>query len=102
LYMMVAGQVCLSCETPEALTGPRTSEEHRILIRTLTEPGRVIGWSAMVEPYHYRDTATAIADTYLLVFESSWLGGRAEELPEFGVQLLPRILWVLGNRLREA
>jgi CRP-like cAMP-binding protein/1-acyl-sn-glycerol-3-phosphate acyltransferase len=102
LYMIVAGQVRLSFETPEALTGPRRSEEHRILIRTLTEPGRVIGWSAMVEPYHYRDTATAIADTHLLVFERSWLERRAEELPEFGVQLLTRILWVLGNRLREA
>jgi CRP-like cAMP-binding protein len=102
LYMIVAGQVRLSFEMPEALTAPRTSEEDRILIRTLTEPGRVIGWSAVVEPYHYRDTATAIEDTHLLVFERSWLERRAEEMPEFGVELLRRILWVLGNRLREA
>jgi CRP-like cAMP-binding protein len=102
LYMIVAGQVRLSFETPEALTAPRTSVEDRILIRTLTEPGRIIGWSAVVEPYHYRDTATAIEDTHLLVFERSWLEGRAEEMPEFGMELIKRILWVLGNRLREA
>src|SRR4030095_3337287 len=102
LYMIVWGQVRLSFETPEALTAPRTSGEDRILIRTLTEPGRIIGWSAVVEPYHYRDTATAIEDTHLLVFERSWLEGRAEEMPEFGVELMTRILWVLGNRLREA
>ena len=102
LFMIVAGQVRLSFETPEALTAPRTSGEDRILIRTLTEPGRVIGWSAVVEPYHYRDTATAIEDTHLMVFERSWLERRAEEIPEFGVKLITRILWVLGNRLREA
>jgi CRP-like cAMP-binding protein/1-acyl-sn-glycerol-3-phosphate acyltransferase len=102
LYMIVTGQVRLSFETPDALAGPRASEADRILIRTLTEPGRVVGWSAMVEPYHYRATATAIEDTHLLVFERSWLERRAEELPEFGVQLMTRVLWVLGNRLREA
>jgi CRP-like cAMP-binding protein/1-acyl-sn-glycerol-3-phosphate acyltransferase len=102
LYMIVAGKVRLSFEMPEALTAPRTSGEDRILIRTLTEPGRIIGWSAVVEPYHYRDTATAIEDTHLLVFERSWLERRAEEMPEFGVELMTRILWVLGNRLREA
>ncbi|HEU5314306.1 MAG TPA: cyclic nucleotide-binding domain-containing protein [Candidatus Udaeobacter sp.] len=102
LYMIVAGQVRLSFETPEELTAPRTSREDRILIRTLTEPGRVVGWSAVVEPYRYRDTATAIEDTHLLVFERSWLERRAEEVPEFGVKLITRILWVLGNRLREA
>jgi CRP-like cAMP-binding protein/1-acyl-sn-glycerol-3-phosphate acyltransferase len=102
LYMIVAGQVRLSFEPPEELAKPRTSGEDRILIRTLTEPGRVIGWSAVVEPYHYRDTATAIEDTHLLVFERSWLERRAEEMPEFGVELIMRILWVLGNRLREA
>jgi CRP-like cAMP-binding protein/1-acyl-sn-glycerol-3-phosphate acyltransferase len=102
LYMIVAGQVRLSFETPEALTAPRAPGGDRVLIRTLTEPGRVIGWSAVVEPYHYRDTATAIEDTHLLVFERSWLERRAEDMPEFGVKLITRILWVLGNRLREA
>ena len=102
LYMIVAGQVRLSFEMPEALTTPHTSGKDRLLIRTLTEPGRIIGWSALVEPYHYRATATAIEDTHLLVFERSWLEQRAEEMPEFGVELMTRILWVLGNRLREA
>ena len=102
LYMIVAGKVRLSFEMPEAVTAPRTPGKDRLLIRTLTEPGRIIGWSAVVEPYHYRATATAIEDTHLLAFERSWLERRAEEMPEFGVELMTRILWVLGNRLREA
>ena len=101
LFMIVAGKVRLSFETSEGLHKPGMPRDDHVLIRTLTEPGRVIGWSALVEPYHYRDTATAIEDTHLLVFERQWLERRAEENPEFGVELMTRILWVLGNRLRE-
>ena len=101
LFMIVAGKVRLSFETSEGLLKPGMPRDDHVLIRTLTEPGRVIGWSALVEPYHYRDTATAIEDTRLLVFERQWLERRAEENPEFGVELMTRILWVLGNRLRE-
>jgi CRP-like cAMP-binding protein len=43
LYMIVAGQVRLLFETPDAFTAPRTSGEDRILIRTLTEPGASLG-----------------------------------------------------------
>jgi CRP-like cAMP-binding protein/1-acyl-sn-glycerol-3-phosphate acyltransferase len=101
LYMIVAGKVRLSFETSAFLTSGAPSD-NQVLIRTLTEPGRVIGWSALVEPYHYRATAAAIEDTHLLVFERQWLERRAEENPEFGIELMTRILWVLGNRLREA
>jgi CRP-like cAMP-binding protein len=101
LYMIVAGKVRLSFEAPTAFHGPGAHSD-KALIRTLTEPGRIIGWSALVEPYHYRATATAIEDTHLLVFERQWLERRAEENPEFGVGLMTQVLWVLGNRLREA
>ena len=101
LYMIVAGKVRLSFETPGAFHRPGAPDDNKALIRTLTEPGRIIGWSALVEPYHYRATATALEDTHLLVFERHWLECRAEENPEFGVELMTQVLWVLGNRLRE-
>jgi len=100
LYMIVAGKVRLSFETSGTFLKPGAPGGDA-LIRTLTEPGRVIGWSALVEPYHYRATATAIEETHLLLFERQWLERRAEENPQFGVELMTRILWVLGNRLRE-
>jgi CRP-like cAMP-binding protein len=100
--MIVAGKVLLSFETAGAFHGPAASDANQAHIRTLTEPGRIIGWSALVEPYHYRATATAIEDTHLLAFERRWLERRAEENPEFGVELMTQILWLLGNRLREA
>ncbi len=101
LYMLVVGAVRLSFAAAYE-AGRSTAEMGKVLIRTITEPGRVVGWSALVEPYHYRDTATAIKDTQLLVFDREWLEKRAEQAPEFGVRLMSRILWVLGNRLREA
>lgn len=101
LYMIVTGKVRLSFEMSCEGCEPETAGEERVLIRTLTEPGRVVGWSAVVEPYHYRDTATATEDCCLLAFQRQWLEKRAEERPEFGVELMERILWVLGNRLRE-
>jgi CRP-like cAMP-binding protein/1-acyl-sn-glycerol-3-phosphate acyltransferase len=101
LYMIVAGKVRLSFETAGAFLKSGAPSDDQALIRTLTEPGRVIGWSALVEPYHYRATATAIEDTDLLVFERQWLERRAEVNPEFGVVLMTQVLWVLGNRLRE-
>jgi CRP-like cAMP-binding protein/1-acyl-sn-glycerol-3-phosphate acyltransferase len=101
LYMIVVGKVRLSFETSRVFPKRGTPGKDQTLIRTLTEPGRIIGWSALVEPYHYRATATAIEDTHLLVFERQWLERRAEENPQFGIELMTRILWVLGNRLRE-
>jgi CRP-like cAMP-binding protein/1-acyl-sn-glycerol-3-phosphate acyltransferase len=100
LYMLVVGKIQLSFEAgPQEVEGATTDKVH---IRTITEPGRVIGWSAIVEPHRYRDTAMAIEDTQLLSFDRGWLEKRAEQSPEFGFNLMSRILWVLGNRLREA
>jgi hypothetical protein len=42
--MIVAGKVRLSFETSEGLLKPGTPRDDHVLIRTLTEPGRVIGW----------------------------------------------------------
>ena len=82
LYMIVTGKVSLSFETFDASAANERAGDAQALLRTLTEPGRVVGWSALVEPYHYRDTATAIEDTNLLVFERQWLesprGGESE------------------------
>jgi CRP-like cAMP-binding protein/1-acyl-sn-glycerol-3-phosphate acyltransferase len=101
LYMLVVGEVRLSFEMPGTFFEVGAPGTAKVLIRTITEPGRVIGWSAMVEPYHYRATATALEDCQLLAFDREWLEAHSEKEPEFGVRLMSQILWVLGNRLRE-
>jgi len=101
LYMLVVGKVRLSFDIPGTSVESGVPGSGKVLIRTITEPGRVIGWSAMVEPYHYRATATALEECQLLAFDREWLEAHCEEAPEFGVRLMSQILWVLGNRLRE-
>jgi CRP-like cAMP-binding protein/1-acyl-sn-glycerol-3-phosphate acyltransferase len=92
LYMLVSGRVQLGFET---------TARGRVPVRVVAEPGRVIGWSAMVEPYHYRATATAETEVELLTFERDWLERLAEDVPAFGITLMEQIIAVLGNRLRE-
>ncbi len=104
LYMLVVGSVQLFFPTDEDDGSvPTAPEDERYLfVRTISEPGRPIGWSAMVEPYHYRASAIATEDSQLLAFDREWLERLAQEEPEFGVRLMSQILWVLGNRLRES
>lgn len=67
----------------------------------IEEPGRVIGWSALVAPYEYRATARASEPTEVLSLDRSFLHWLADRDPRFGITLMQRVLWVLGNRLRE-
>jgi CRP-like cAMP-binding protein len=45
LYMLVAGKVRLSFEMPGTSFELGAPESRKVLIRTITEPGRIIGWS---------------------------------------------------------
>ena len=69
--------------------------------QTITEPGRVIGWSALVEPFRYRAGALAATRCRTMVFDHNELLGLAAEHPGFGRRLMLQVLWLLGNRLRE-
>ncbi|QDU61717.1 Cyclic nucleotide-binding domain protein [Planctomycetes bacterium Pan216] len=96
-YMLVSGSVRLCFD--QATSG---KNEHReVMVRTISEPGRVIGWSALVEPFHYRATARTIEHSELYAWDREWLEQESDRVPEFGLEVMKRILWVLGNRLRE-
>lgn len=100
-FLLAEGRVRLSFDRPEAGTHRfpgRAGEE--ILIRSIGEPGRTVGWSCMVEPHVYRATATAETDSRLLSWDRPFLRRYAEEHPDFGVAFMERIIWLLGNRLR--
>ena len=98
LYLLCGGRIKLFFlkKSAENQTG-----ENQVLIRNISDPGSVIGWSAMVEPYHYRDSAEASMETEVLGFERETLEAYAKENSDFGIVLMERILWLLGNRLRE-
>ncbi len=104
-YTLAEGKVVLSFHLPDGPDGPEgtvVAPQKETQLREFDDPGRLLGWSsAMVEPHRYRATLTAVKPTRLLVIERRALDRLIEADPAFGVALMERIIWVLGNRLRE-
>lgn len=100
-YVLIAGKVAMSFHPPaDSGEDPRRPQQE-LLLRQFDDPGRLLGWSAMVDPHVYRATLTALEPTRVLALDRAVLERRIETDPEFGVALMERIIWVLGNRLRE-
>lgn len=76
------------------------AKDQRVVMRTITEPGEPLGWSALVEPKRYRATAVALRPSQVLLLDSGQLDQYCQADPEFGVALLRRVLRLIGNRLR--
>jgi CRP-like cAMP-binding protein/1-acyl-sn-glycerol-3-phosphate acyltransferase len=100
LYLLVKGEVVLSVCTTLPLAEAQSKQDCEVPIRTIDKAGQLIGWSAMVPPYHYRATATTTQETQLLVIRKEALEKEAHKHPTLGIFLMQRLLWVIGNRLR--
>jgi CRP-like cAMP-binding protein/1-acyl-sn-glycerol-3-phosphate acyltransferase len=94
LFLLASGAVELS------FAGQAGHGDPGLAVQTINHAGHPIGWSAMVEPYAYRATATARAATRLLALDRDLLEGHARAHPAFGVALMRAILGVVGDRLR--
>lgn len=100
MYLLVRGKVVLSMSTFSKSTEATNGNEGDLPIHAITKAGHLIGWSALVSPYQYRATATATQDSHILVIAKEVLEREASEHAQFGIFLMQRILWVIGNRLR--
>jgi CRP-like cAMP-binding protein len=69
-------------------------------LQTVRHRGQALGWSALVEPYAYRATATAVQPTRLLAMDRDVLERRAATHPDFGAALMRAVLGLVGDRLR--
>lgn len=102
LYILVSGTVELSLFAPHSPDemDPRLDASHEsIKIHRINEPGALIGWSAMVEPYRCRATATALEITRVVAFDRELVEAQCQQRPRFGIVFVRRILWALGDRL---
>ena len=100
-YMLLAGKMVLSFHPPVDRKDTQQTTQEETILRQFDDPGRLLGWSSMVKPHRYRATLTAREPGRLLVIDRDVLERRVEADPEFGAALMERIIWVLGNRLRE-
>lgn len=98
-YVLLSGRAQMRVRVDPA--GPGVAPESELVVRSISDPGRTIGWSALVAPHRYRATMVALEPTRLAAFGRAWLTEWADREPRFGVLLMKRALWVLGNRLRE-
>jgi CRP-like cAMP-binding protein/1-acyl-sn-glycerol-3-phosphate acyltransferase len=87
-YVLVEGsvQLCVSSES----------------LQSIRHAGDPIGWSALLEPYAYRATATAREPTRLLALDRDMLDRRARVRPVFGAALMRALIGLGGDRLRAA
>jgi len=105
LYMLIDGTIQLVFHTTGngSLTDSKLQKDltHLIPLRTISDPGYIIGWSSMVEPFRNRASVIALTKTDVIVFERQDLEYYIKEKPDFGLALMQRILWIIGRRLRE-
>ncbi len=103
-FLLLAGKVDMSYRHSwdDGARSDRPQPHEMIHLRQFDDPGRLLGWSALLAPFRYRAKVTALERTQVLVFKRKVLDAYADAHPDFGVALLERIIWILGNRLRES
>ena len=102
LCILVSGTVQLSFRAPSEpneMDPQVVDPRHSIVIHAVNEPGSLIGWSAMVEPYLCRATATALESTRMVAFDREFVEAYCQRRPRFGLEFMKRILWALGDRI---
>ncbi len=89
-FLIRDGKVAIEIGTP-----PRGS----IVVETV-DPGDVVGFSWLFEPYRYQFDARAVEPTRAIALDAVCLRGKCEEDPRLGYDLMKRFARVFVERLR--
>lgn len=76
--------------------------EKEIIHFTVTRPGEIIGWSALVEPYTYTATAKCTSDTRVVKLSRDSLEKIIMKHPSDGLAILKHLTGIISHRLRHA
>ena len=91
-YVVRRGRVSLELHTPE---------RGGLVIDTI-EPGEVVGWSWLFEPYVWHFDARAAGPLRAIAFDGACLRGKCEDDKELGYGLMKRFAQVMIDRLQHA
>ena len=94
LYLVMDGRIALQ----KAIRVPHGSSSRRTTI-ALCQPGEVVGWSALVEPYRYTLSAVAWESTHMVRMESNMLRRALDMYPELGYRVMSTLAEVMSRRL---
>lgn len=89
-YLIGRGKVALEMES---------SYDEPILLQTLG-PGRVVGWSWMMSPYHEQFTARALRATEAISFDVNRLRRQCQENHDLGYEMMSRLAVVMLHRIQ--
>jgi len=89
-YIVRAGRVAVEILVPGH--GPVTVET--------AEPGEVIGWSWLFEPYLRRFNARSVELTRAIAMDGKCLRGKCDRDPALGYELMKRFARVMQDRLQ--
>lgn len=91
-YLLRHGRVSLDLFVPQK--GP-------VRIQTL-DPGEVVGWSWLVEPYTWHFDARAMEPVVAVSLDGTCLRGKCDDDPRLGYALYKRIAHIMQQRLYSA
>jgi CRP-like cAMP-binding protein len=91
-YLVRHGRVALELHAPD---------RGGLVIETI-EPGEVVGWSWLFEPYRWHFDARATTQLRAVAFDGACLRGKCEEDKELGYELMKRFGHVMIDRLQHA
>ena len=101
IYILASGRVSLGFASKKAgnysdyyQTAPHTE------FRSLTEPGRIIGWTSMLPDRLNDVSAVATENTVVYFLDQDALDDLIKQDPRAGLRLIQRMLWLVGNHLR--
>lgn len=94
LYLVQEGKVALFMDN---YMGPG-KPPMQVTIDIVTK-GESMGWSAVVEPYHYTLSARCLEDTKLIAFDGEQLRDLMDEDPALGYRLMQATAKVISSRL---
>ncbi len=69
---------------------------------SVSKPGEILGWSALVEPYVYTANAKATKDTRVIRVSRDLIEQAISEHPAEGLAVLKNLTGIIAQRLRYA
>ncbi|HBA54584.1 cyclic nucleotide-binding domain-containing protein [Syntrophorhabdus aromaticivorans] len=89
-YVLVEGAVDISLATADSAH------------MSVSRPGEIFGWSALVEPYAYTATAKCTKDTKVIKVARDSIENAITEHPAEGLAVLKNLAGIIAQRLRYA
>ena len=79
----------------------RTGAREEVILSTLSKPGDVIAWSALVEPRVLTASAECLADTRLLKVDAAALESLMDAHPAEGLAFMRMLAALIASRLKD-